>query len=125
MGTSYINTADINDKAKCLQSSILTILIRFSKYRTLSQSEFQWQINMGARPLNQLKLCLLLGYICHNLNLGVEETDRVRERVREGEWRSERQFCKVSHYAAVGERMLWLGFQYLRCAKGATERDRK
>lgn len=37
----------------------------------------------------------------------------------------ERQFCKVSHYAAVGERKLWLGFQYLRCAKGATERERK
>lgn len=44
---------------------------------------------------------------------------------KEGEKEGERQFCKVSHYAAVGERKLWLGFQYLRCAKGATERERK
>lgn len=46
---------------------------------------------------------------------------------KEREWSSEkeRQFCKVSHYAAVGERKLWLGFQYLRCAKGATERERE
>lgn len=43
----------------------LTIQISFSIYRTLSQSEIN-EINMQVGALNQLKLCLLLEYICHN-----------------------------------------------------------
>lgn len=62
-----------------------------------------------------------------------EESDREWGREREGrgeegeERRSEMEipFCKVSHYVTVGERKLWLGFQYLRCAKGAIEREVK
>lgn len=44
------------------------ILISFSIYRTLSQSEINEinEINMQVGAVNQLKLCLLLGYICHN-----------------------------------------------------------
>lgn len=38
------------------------ILISFSIYRTLSQSEIN-EINMQVGAVNQLKLCLLLGYM--------------------------------------------------------------